>query len=92
MATQFIHRERGPNLSPLLAGYAYTTERARYGVVVRKVAGADCPTFTATAYRVDGSGARTPVVNEDGRPLVAVGSTPVKATSYLMSALRRRNL
>jgi hypothetical protein len=92
MATQFIHRERGPNLLPALASYAYTTSRARYGVVVREVPGADQPTFKATAYRVDHAGGRAPVVNESGRPLVAVGATPVKATSYLMSALRRRQL
>ena len=91
MATQFIRRERGPTLPPAIAdGNQRPRSVARYGVVVKEVRGADRPTFQATAYVVDRSGARATVVNEGGRPLVAVGVTPLKATSYLLAALRRR--
>ena len=78
MGTQFIRRERGPTPSPPLA------------VVVQAIAGAQPPSFSARAYRLDYGGGRVPVVNDLGRPLVAVGATPVKATSFLLAALRRR--
>jgi hypothetical protein len=59
-------------------------------VVVKEVTGADLPTFKATAFLTESGGRREPVVNRNGRPLVAVGATPMKATSYLLAALRRR--
>ena len=91
MATQFIRRERGPNHLPAVnRGYECTANSVRYGVFVREITGGDRPTFQATAYLVDRSGHRSAVVNENGRPLVGIGTTAVKATSYLMSALRRR--
>jgi hypothetical protein len=48
------------------------------------------PAFRASAYLVDRTGARAPIVNEKGRPLVAIGKTAMAATSYLLAALRRR--
>jgi hypothetical protein len=91
MATQFIRRERGPTLPRAAANRPVSTRIvARYGVTVKEVRGVDRPTFKATAYVVDHTGTRAVVVNENGRPLVAVGLTPLKATSYLLAALRRR--
>jgi hypothetical protein len=91
MATQFIRRERGPNHPPTASrAYQCTANSVRYGVSVREIAGGDRPTFQATAYLVDRTGHRAAVVNENGRPLVGIGTTAVKATSYLLSALRRR--
>jgi hypothetical protein len=59
-------------------------------VVVKEVSGANLPTFKATAFLTESGGRREPVVNHNGRPLVAIGATPMKATSYLLAALRRR--
>ena len=89
MATQFIRRERGPTPPPAIS-HGYRAAK-RYAVVVKEILGADRPTFKATAYRVGYCGEREAVVNDNGRPLVAVGTSAVKATSYLMAALRRRS-
>lgn len=91
MSTQFIRRERGPSHPPAIVDDPHALAQSlRVGVIVKVIGGVEPPTFTATAYRLDYRGARAPVVNESGHPLVAVGATPVKATSYLLAALRRR--
>jgi hypothetical protein len=90
MATQFIRRERGPippSTTPLTPRVA---SAPRYGVVVKEVKGAERPTFKASAYLAESGGRREPVVSRNGRPLVAFGATPMKATIYLLAALRRR--
>jgi hypothetical protein len=92
MPTQSMRRERGP--TPLLRTQPQPAPRAasapRYGVVVKEVRGPDGPTYQATAYLAESGGRREPIVNRNGRPLVAVAATPMKAASYLLAALRRR--
>lgn len=90
MPTQFIRRERGPILPPRPQVYPRPASAPRYGVVVKEVSGADQPTFKATAFLTESGGRREPIVNRNGRPLVAIGATPMKATTYLLAALRRR--
>ena len=65
------------------------SRRLHTGVIVTQVVLPDRTGYQATAYRVDASGKRHAVVNTTGQPLVAFGSTPLKATAYLLSAVRR---
>jgi hypothetical protein len=64
----------------------------RFGVVVKEVVGEDGPTFQAMAFVLSHSGVREPIINGDGHPFVAFGASPLKATNYLLSALRRKSL